>query len=78
MAKRRTVKRERKSVPEYTVRGCPLTKSHSLWCHGFCVPEDGIGLCGRVAPHTVQGRTQMAIMKHKLKDQATRAASAKL
>jgi hypothetical protein len=78
MAKRRTVKRERNRVLEYTVLGCPLTKSHSLWCHGFCVPKEGIGLCGRIAPHTVQGRTQMAIMKHKIKTQAAKTESAKL
>lgn len=78
MAKRRTIKRKRRSVPEYTVLGCPLTKSHSLWCHGFCVPKEGIGLCGRVAPHTVSGRTQMAIMKYKIKQQAVRTEAAKL
>jgi hypothetical protein len=65
MAKHRVVKRERTRVPEYTVLGCPLTKSNTLWCHGLCVPEKGIGLCGRIAPHRVIGRTQVAIMKHK-------------
>ena len=78
MAKRRTVKRERTRVPEYTVLGCPLTKSHSLWCHGLCVPKEGIGLCGRVAPHTVTGRTQMALLKHKIKQQEAQRDSAKL
>jgi hypothetical protein len=78
MANRRVVKRERRRVPEYTVLGCPLTKSHSLWCHGFCVPKNGIGLCGRVAPHTVAGRTQMAIMKYKIKEQKAQRDSAKL
>lgn len=78
MPKRRTVKRERRKVPEYTVLGCPLTKSHSLWCHGFCVPKKGIGLCGRVAPHMVTGKTQIAIMKHKIKEQAAQRDSAKI
>ena len=78
MAKRRTVKRERKRVPEYTVLGCPLTKSHSLWCHGLCVPKEGIGFCGRVAPHTVTGKTQIAILKHKIKQQAAQRESAKI
>ena len=77
MAKRRTVRKTRK-VPEYTVLGCPLTKSHSLWCHGLCVPKNGIGLCGRVAPRLVQGRTQMAILKHKIRQQAAQRDSAKL
>jgi len=66
MATRRLVKRERKRVPEYTCLGCPLTKSHSLWCHGLCVPKEGIGECGRVAPHSVTGRTQQAILRYKL------------
>jgi len=78
MAKRRTVKRTRNGVPEYTVLGCPLTKSHALWCHGLCVPKKGIGLCGRVSPHTVTGRTQMAILKHKIKQQESQRDSAKL
>jgi len=78
MAKRRLVKRERTRVPEYTVLGCPLTKSHSLWCHGLCVPKNGIGLCGRVAPHTVTGKTQVAILKYKIKQQEAQRDSAKL
>lgn len=66
MAKRRLVRRTRSRIPEYTCLGCPMTKSHSLWCHGLCVPEDGIGLCGRVAPHAVNGRTAEAILKFKI------------
>ncbi len=73
MPKRRLVRRERSRVPEYKVLGCPLTKSHALWCHGFCVPKEGIGLCGRIAPHTVQGRTQLAILKHKLRQRSTQS-----
>ncbi len=66
MATRRLVRRTRTRVPEYTCLGCPLTKSHSLWCHRLCVPEGGIGVCGRVAPHAVMGRTAEAILKHKI------------
>ena len=66
MATRRLVKRTRARVPEYTCLGCPLTKSHSLWCHRLCVPKEGIGFCGRVAPHAVMGRTGAAILKYKL------------
>lgn len=78
MAKRRIVKRDRRGVPEYTVLGCPLTKSHALWCHGLCVPKDGIGVCGRIAPHTVQGRTQMAILKYKVRKAKEARESAKI
>jgi hypothetical protein len=77
MPKRRTVKRHRR-IPEYTVLGCPLTKSHALWCHGFCVPEDGIGLCGRVAPHSTTGRTQVALLKYKIREQKAQRSSGKL
>ena len=77
MAKKRLVKR-RSKVPEYTVRGCPLTKSHALWCHGLCTPENGVGECGRIAWHTVQGRTQMAILKYKIKESQGQRASAKI
>lgn len=78
MAKRRIVRRDRRGVPEYTVLGCPLTKSHALWCHGLCVPKNGVGLCGRIAPHTVQGRTQMAILKYKIKQAEEQRNSAKI
>jgi hypothetical protein len=78
MAKRRVVRRSKRGVPEYTVLGCPLTKNHALWCHRLCVPKDGIGLCGRIAPHTVAGRTQMAIMKYKIKQQEAKRVSGKL
>ena len=67
MATRRLVKRVRSRVPEYTCLGCPKTKSHSLWCHRLCVPVEGIGFCGRVAPHAVTGRTQEAILRFKMR-----------
>lgn len=78
MATRRVVRRGRTRVPDYTVLGCPLTKSHALWCHGLCAPKDGIGVCGRVAPHTVQGRTQLAILKYKIKQRQAQRESAAL
>ena len=78
MSKRRVVRRGRSRVPEYRVLGCPLTKSHALWCHGLCAPKDGIGVCGRIAPHTVQGRTQMAILKYKIREQRDQRTSGKI
>ena len=66
MATRRVVKRNKKRIPEYTVLGCPRTKSHSLWCHAFCTPKDGIGECGRIAPHALIGSTGEAILKFKI------------
>jgi hypothetical protein len=31
----------------------------------LCTPIDGIGLCGRQAPHGLRGRTQKAIINYK-------------
>ena len=64
MAKRRVVRRVRTRVPDYTFLGCPLTKSRTAWCHRVCVPVQGIGACGRIAPHALTGRTQAAILRH--------------
>ena len=41
--------------------GCPLTKSRTNWCYRMCPTVDGLGLCGRVAPHALRGRTDLAI-----------------
>jgi hypothetical protein len=67
MATPRLVKRNRTRVPEYTCLGCPMTKSRSLWCHRLCVPKEGIGFCGRVAPHAVVGKTAEAILNYNIK-----------
>ncbi len=74
MSTHRVVRRSRTRVPEYTSLGCPLTKSRTPWCFGLCEPVDGIGVCGRVAPHALIGRTQEAILRHKLKRAAETAA----
>jgi hypothetical protein len=50
--------------------GCPRTKNRSNWCYRMCVPHDGVGQCGRVAPHAVMGRTQQAILARKASQQA--------
>ena len=64
MAKLRTVKRTRSKPPAYTVLGCPLTKSRTQWCFHLCVPVEGIGPCGRIAPHSLLGPTREAILAH--------------
>jgi hypothetical protein len=40
------------------------------WCRGLCDPIEGRGLCGRVAPHSLQGRTQQAIAAHRARRKA--------
>ncbi len=45
--------------------GCPMTKNRSSWCFGMCVPQDGKGDCGRIAPHSLIGRTERAIIRYR-------------
>ncbi len=52
----------RRDLEKYTYLGCPLTKNRSPWCFRICKPnDDGIGLCGRVAPHGFKSRIQRSI-----------------
>jgi hypothetical protein len=52
-------------------QGCPYTRNRSVWCYGLCVPEGGRGRCGRVAHHSLRGRTQRAILLQMLRDRET-------
>ena len=64
--------RTRSGVREYTYLGCPLTRNRSAWCFRICVPDrEGHGHCGRVAPHGLKGRTQLAIERHGRKQRLT-------
>ena len=54
------------SIPH---RGCPKTRNRSCWCYALCTPKAGLGYCGRPAAHALLGRTQQAILAHKLKKQ---------
>jgi len=60
--------RTRNGLKEYTYLGCPLTHNRSAWCFRLCLPdEEGNGHCGRLAPHSLKSRTQLAIEDHKKK-----------
>ncbi len=64
---KKTVK-TKKGLKEYTCLGCPLTRNHTAWCFRLCSPDDeGNGRCGRVAPHSLRGRTQSSIERHEKK-----------
>ena len=68
MKKRKKKPRVEYRLWEYTYRGCPLTASRSPWCFRLCDPdEEGDGRCGRVAPHGIKSRTQLAIEAHRNK-----------
>ncbi len=57
--------RTRRGMREYTYRGCPLTRNRSAWCFRLCEADaDGLGRCGRVAPHGLKGYTARSIEKH--------------
>jgi hypothetical protein len=49
----------------HTIPRCPLNGHQAGACRGLCEPSiEGDGLCGRLAPHALIGRTQAAIMAH--------------
>jgi hypothetical protein len=54
----------KRSIPPYVSLGCPMAKGVVSLCRGLCVPIDGKGTCGRLAPHALVGRTQRAILEY--------------
>ena len=58
---RRKRNRKRVRLRPYTTQPCPVNGHQVSWCRGLCDPIDGMGLCGRPAPHMLTGRTQAAI-----------------
>jgi len=50
-------------LPAYTTICCPYNGHQVSWCRGLCEPIDDRGICGRIAPHKLIGRTQAAIAK---------------
>jgi acyl-coenzyme A thioesterase PaaI-like protein len=60
-ADKKTVRTSR-GQREYTCLGCPLTRNRTAWCFRLCTPDsEGNGRCGRIAPHSLKGRTQLSI-----------------
>ena len=59
--------RRRTSIKErpFSTLSCPLNGHQVSWCRGLCTPVDGHGVCGRLAPHAMVGRTQAAIAAFK-------------
>jgi hypothetical protein len=54
--------RRRRGLPRaYATLRCPLNGHQVCWCRGLCQPVGRTGLCGRLAPHAMIGRTQAAI-----------------
>lgn len=55
-----------------TLWGCPLTKNRTNWCYAMCVPEEGLGICGRPAGHAQLSKTQLAILEHRRRTEAAK------
>ena len=67
--------RTKRGIRAYTYLGCPLTRDRSAWCFRLCVPDPlGKGQCGRIAPHGLKGRTQLAIEGHRKQRRSTHFA----
>ena len=50
-----------KPLPLFRVLRCPLEGHQVSMCRGLCQPLAGQGICGRLAPHAMKGRTQLAM-----------------
>ena len=59
------LKKRMNRIPAFTFHGCVVTKHRSKSCRAMCIPINGIGACGRIAPHAMVGRIQAAIGAHK-------------
>lgn len=68
--------RKTRKLPEFTVLRCPMVGHQASWCRFLCEPIDGIGCCGRDAPHGLVGKTQKAILERKLRLEALAARRA--
>lgn len=58
-------RRKGRPLPLYRTLSCPVNGHQVGWCRQLCTPVAGVGLCGRPAPHSLMGRTQLAIAAHK-------------
>lgn len=60
--------RSSKKVVPYTVLRCVMAGHQVTWCNKLCRPVGDRGLCGRLAPHDMVGRTQAAIARRQARD----------
>ena len=58
-------KKRRRPLPPLRHIMCPMNGHQVSWCMMLCTPHDGHGHCGRLAPHNMKGKTQIAIAKFK-------------
>jgi hypothetical protein len=66
-------RRRRRGIQRDTFSGCPLTHHHTRRCLRICRPgEQGVGSCGRIAPHSVKGRFQQAVLDYNARTEQAR------
>ena len=65
--------RRRTSIKErpFSTLSCPLNGHQVSWCRQLCVPIADHGVCGRLAPHAMMGRTQLAIAAYNARRKAS-------
>jgi hypothetical protein len=51
---------------------CPFNGHQVSWCRQLCEPIEDHGYCGRLAPHTMVGKTQVAIASYRDRPLKTR------
>ena len=61
-----------RALPEYRTLGCAVyERGHRVtWCRLLCTPIGNKGACGRLAPHSLVGKTQAAIAAYKAEQAA--------
>ncbi len=57
-------RRTGRALPLRRTLPCPLVGHQASWCRFLCEPIEERGICGRLAPHSMQDRTQRAIARH--------------
>jgi len=66
-------RRRKRRIQQDTFSGCPLTHHHTRRCLRICRPgEQGKGSCGRIAPHSVKGRFQQAVLDYNARTKQAR------
>lgn len=60
----------RRGLPEFRTKQCvAYERGHGItWCRFICTPIGDRGDCGRLAPHSIVGKTQAAIAAYKSAD----------
>ncbi len=54
-----------RTIQAYTVLPCRAGGRHMVgWCFRMCEPVDGVGLCGRTAPHAIKGHVIQAMERY--------------